>query len=247
MKEITSLQNELIKHLVTLHTPKGIRQAKEFIAHGHRTIQTLLQAGLKPLLLCATHEHYAIAEQLAANAPVYLVTQAIAKKITPSTTASGIVALFPIPAPPVTLHPLQALALVDIQDPGNMGTLIRTAIAMNIKDIFVVGGCEPWQPKVVQSTAGNIGFARIIQLTWDQLIQLPERSPLCAMVVRDGLSPAQLPSHKVVLVVGNEAKGLTPQQITACDYKLTLPMPGQTESLNAAIAGAIGMYLLAQQ
>ncbi|MCL4380278.1 RNA methyltransferase [Candidatus Dependentiae bacterium] len=246
MKQLSATSNDTIKKIVALHDAKGRKEQQQFIAHGIRTIQTLLQAGYQPMVLCATAEYYHQAMALAPSATLLGITDAVARTITPSTTASGIVATFAIPTTTATIGN-QAVALVQLQDPGNMGTLIRTAVAMNISDVIIVEGCDPWHPKVIQATAGTIGFARIHSLRWQQLVALPQRPPLCAMVVQGGIALEQLPSKEVILVIGNEANGLTAQQIDDCPYRATLSMPGKAESLNAAIAGAIGLYLIQQR
>ena len=134
---------------------------------------------------------------------------------------------------------------MEISDPGNMGTLIRTAAAMNIAHVIIIGGTDPYSPKVIQSTAGSFATITLYQTTLPILIN--QKLDLCALVVKDGQTPDKINLADKFLVVGNEAHGLNEEQIKACSSKLTIPMPGHTESLNAAIAGAIGLYIMSTQ
>jgi TrmH family RNA methyltransferase len=124
-----------------------------------------------------------------------------------------------------------------------MGTLIRSAIAMGIKSVVIVEGTDPWSPKVIQASAGTIIQANVFQIGWDQLIKNKKNLKLCALVVKGGKKPNQIDFKDILLVVGNEANGIPDNWLSKCEEKMTLPMPGNTESLNAAIAGSIALYL----
>lgn len=133
-----------------------------------------------------------------------------------------------------------------MSDPGNVGTLIRTAAAMNFKTIICVDSVDPYSPKVVQASAGTIGCINLMQLTWDEIIEKKADIPLVALIVSGGKSVSDISAHSL-LVVGSEAHGIWEQWLLDCDEKVTIAMPGKTESLNAAVAGSIAMYLLIQQ
>ncbi len=139
--------------------------------------------------------------------------------------------------------------LAQIADPGNMGTLIRTTAAMGFKTCVIVEGCDPWGPKVVQASAGTIGLINIVELSWPELVTKAAQAGLnlCALVVNQGLKPQTLDLSKSLIIVGNEANGLPELWVNDCQQKLTLPMPGNTESLNAAVAGSITLYLAGQK
>lgn len=97
---------------------------------------------------------------------------------------------------------------------------------------------------MVQATAGTIGMVHIIETDW-QTLRTYHADKLCALVATGGKTPEELDKSKQrLLVVGNEAHGIPSEWLTDCNEKLTLPMPGSTESLNAAIAASIALYLL---
>lgn len=242
MKIIESPNNIEIKAVAELLTPKGRKQENKFIAEGVKVIKTLLDAQMQLIKIYCTKEHLITALSYTTENNIVEISTNVLNKLSTASTPSGMVALFAIPTAPQV--PLQrGVVLAQIQDPGNMGTLIRTAAAMNVKNVIVVEGCEPWSPKVIQATAGTIGTVTIVQCNWAELLEKKNNLQLCALVVHNGKTPQQLTFSNCLLVVGNEAQGLPQAWIDDCQEKLTLQMPGKTESLNAAVAGSIAMYL----
>jgi len=130
-----------------------------------------------------------------------------------------------------------------MSDAGNMGTLIRTAAAMGCKTVVIINGVDPWSAKVVHATAGTIGMVNIYQLYWDELLKCKKDIPLYALVVSGGKDPQELSLKNSLLMVGSEAHGLSEVLIKQADEKITLAMSSKTESLNAAVAGSIALYL----
>ena len=165
------------------------------------------------------------------------------KKVSTTHTPSGILGVFTIPDEPAqdTLTP--GLVLAKISDPGNMGTLIRTAAACNLKSVVLIEGCDPWSPKVLQAAVGTNATLQIFRWSWEELLQRKRELKLYGLVVRDGKPPLTLEASQALLVIGNEARGIEKEWLKDCDELITLPMPGSTESLNAAVAGSIAAYL----
>ena len=137
----------------------------------------------------------------------------------------------------------QGLVCANIQDPGNLGTLIRTSVAMGKKSIVLIDSADAWSHKVVQASAGAIGFIKIFNLSWQELKKYKNKFKLCALVSNGGQKPTKENTNNALFVIGNEANGIPKQCINDCDMQITLPMPGKTESLNAAICGSIILYL----
>lgn len=239
---IQSLINPKIKHLVTLHTTSGRKKHQQFIAQGFKTCSSLVQAGFKLHSTYMTHPMYLQYQDQLETTESFVVTDEVMQKISTTTTPSGVVALFDIPASkPCTTS--NAIALINIQDPGNLGTMIRTAAAMAIDTVFLIEGVDPYNPKVIQATTGAIGRVNLIETNWKNLLQLCKPSTTCALVVEGGQMPENLNLRDTILIIGNEGQGLPEEIINTCTQKLTIPMPGNTESLNAAVAGSIAMYL----
>lgn len=243
MKTITSRTNEEIKLVCDLHESKGRKAQNQFIAEGVRTCTTLVKSGMKLIQFYVTQEHAPAAQKLSNDFLVTVVTQPVMEKLSTVKTPSGMLAVFEIPAQPQFSQLQPGLVLAQITDPGNMGTLIRTAAALNIKNVIVVEGADVWSPKVVQATAGAIALVKIYSCAWDALVKWKKDLRICALVVKGGKAPSELASNNMLLVVGNEANGIPKEWLRDADDFMTIPMPGNIESLNAAVAGSIGMYL----
>ncbi|HEV2916520.1 MAG TPA: RNA methyltransferase [Candidatus Babeliales bacterium] len=241
MKYITSVQNPLIQHATKLQDRAYRQKHQECIAEGLRTCQTMYEAGLVLHYLFCTEDTY---QEVASSIDIepVIVSDALIKKISSTSTPSGIVGIFVIPKEISLLAMTPGLVLANITNPGNMGTLIRTAAAMRVKTVIIVEGCDPWSPKVIQATAGTIALVTIYNSSWDILIK-HTHIPLCALVVEGGIKPEKAAIAQSLLVIGNEAHGLPQRWLNDCQTHITLAMPGGTESLNAAIAGSIALYI----
>lgn len=241
MKTITSRQNEEIKQLTLLHHTKYRKKLKQFLAEGLRTIETLMQR-IEPLQLYMTQDFFDQHTLDISNSKITIISQEVLEKISTTTTAQGIIGLFAMPNQqnkPLT----KGIVLCNVSDPGNMGTLIRTAAAMGSTTVVIIDGVDPWHPKVIQATAGTIAFVTLIECSWQELLNRKDTLKLCALVVKDGQSTDVLSRDDILIVVGNEATGIPSDWLTDCEFSCTLAMPGNTESLNAAIAGSIALYL----
>lgn len=243
IKEITSLSNPIIKRVVQLHSSKYRDQYQEFIAEGFRTISTLIAAKSILITLFTTENHLYDAQQIADAQHIIIVTDEVFKKMSCAVTPSGFLGLFTIPQQPSpdTLTP--GIVLAHVSDPGNMGTLIRTAAAMNKKTIICIETVDPWNPKVVQASAGALAYVSIFCMSWQELQTHRKKLPLYALVATEGKNPDTISIKDGLIIVGNEGAGIPDAWVAQCDEKITLPMPGNFESLNAAVAGSIALYL----
>lgn len=242
---ITSRANPLVQQYAGLKTSQERYAQSLFAAEGMRVCSTLYASGIVLRHVLYIHEHESAVLQQFPVEKCVRVTSQIVEKLTTTENPSGIIGIFEIPEEPDPASVTPGLVLADVSTPGNMGTLIRTAAAMGIKSVVVIEGSDPWSPKVVQATAGMIGNMRLFQWSWKELVAYSheQQIPLCALVVNGGKTPQQVPLNKTLLIIGNEAHGLPSAWLKECQYQLTLPMPGNTESLNAAIAGSIALYI----
>jgi TrmH family RNA methyltransferase len=246
IKEISSIENPLVKRVAQLHSTKYREKHQAFIAEGFRTISTLITAGSKLVTLFITPEFEYDARQIAEDKQIIIVSEGILKRISCSVTPSGFLAIFKIPEQP-SLDTLSAgIVLAQISDPGNMGTLIRTAAAMNKKTVVCIETVDPWNPKAVQASAGALASVSIFCITWQELLAHKKNVPLCALVASEGKNPDTVNLKDSLIVIGNEGAGIPDAWVDQSDEKITLPMPGNFESLNAAVAGSIALYLAAR-
>jgi TrmH family RNA methyltransferase len=133
-----------------------------------------------------------------------------------------------------------------VSDPGNVGTMIRTAAAFGWDFGFTTGTADPWSPKVLRSAAGGhftLSVARVGSVADLEGWGLTT----AAAVVTGGDDPVTLAPGRYALLVGAEAAGLPREVIVSASVRVTVPMPGRTESLNAAVAAAILTYALSRQ
>ncbi len=253
MKIITSLQNPLIKELKkhqSAHTRKkevplifveGKRACEPFLHSSHFTLHTLL----------CTQEMVAWAdEQKVSDDLIVQTSTEIIKTLSTATSPSGLIGIF-APIQPKADTPLgTALVLAELQDPGNVGTLLRTATAFGIECIML-GGVSPYHPKVIQSSAGALAHAKIRLMSWQELLKKAQHdsADLIALVPEGGVPLRDLPTsskRSQLIIVGNEAHGIPEQWIKESMHQATIPIQDSTESLNAAIAGAIALYHITQ-
>jgi RNA methyltransferase, TrmH family len=243
-RTITSRQNPEIIAVAKLHDAKERALHNHYIAQGVRVCKTLLDSSMELVRCYALEKTIPQIEQLITPELIVIVSPEVLAKISTEQTPSGLVCIFRQKTRPDQTHIDAGIVLFDITDPGNMGTLIRTCAAMGKKTVIVVGGVDPWSPKVVQASAGTIGLVNLYQSTWQEIVQISKAKqiPLYALVVSGGSSPEIAPS-RCLLVIGNEARGISKEAVNDCHQQITLAMPGAAvESLNAAIAGSIAMY-----
>ena len=242
MNTITSRANQKIKHLHRLHQTKNRALHKQFIAEGLRTCTTLLKGPCTLLDLFVTETMLAQVQDLVPAERITIIPDHVMQKISSAKTPSGILCLFAMPQEPVENQLQPGLVLAELSDPGNVGTLLRTAAAMNVQSVVIINGVDVWHPKVIHASAGTIGQLKIFNWSWEQLLQNKKNLDLYALVVTNGASPNTINPRNALLVVGNEATGIPTAWHADCKYSITLPMPGNTESLNAAVAGSIALY-----
>jgi TrmH family RNA methyltransferase len=162
-------------------------------------------------------------------------------------TSQGVLAIAATPAPPADL-PSEGTVLVvhDVADPGNLGTLLRSAEAAGAGAVVVVGGADVWSPKVVRAAAGS-SFRLPVHTcpaAEEALARLGDAGLACLAAVARGGRPHDRVdlSGPVALVVGSEAHGLPPALVARCDGAVTIELAGPAESLNVAMAATVLLF-----
>lgn len=244
-KSITSLQHPLVKHLVKLRQQRSYRKdCQHLIIEGKKILHDI-----HPLIKIK-HLLFTDASLLPATISCeekYQVTDAIIEKITGSVTPEGIVAEVAMPEyPPLT--DFQSMVVLDrIQDPGNLGTIIRTALAFGWEAIYCIEGtCDIWNDKVIRATRGAAFQIPFYHGSWSQLLKVVKNNHAHVFAADLGgqtIETLSLPEGPIALVLGNEGQGVSEEASTNCQ-KLTIPISNQMESLNVAVAGGILMYHL---
>jgi TrmH family RNA methyltransferase len=228
-----------------LHRARGRLEAGLTLVEGPHVLAEALSCGIRPETVFYLEEDGATPELIAAwpGADVELVpvTPAVLARVAGTEHPRGPVAVIPVPA----TEPASGrdVVMIEVGEPGNAGTLIRSAAAFGFDVVFSPGAVDPWSPKVVRGAAGGHFHARLVDAT-----SLHGRAHLVS-VVADGLSVDQAMSAldgPIVLVVGNETRGAEPVRFGSTAVPVTIPMVASLDSLNASVAGSILMYEIAK-
>lgn len=254
MEKITSVKNPLVRDMRGLKERKAREASGRFLVEGEVMIREALKCGLKIHDVLADEASSEFAEELVHQADrICLAPRSILETVCDTRTPQGICAVFEMPKPKSpAVAPDRIVAMDGVQDPGNVGTIWRTADAAGFQGILFGDGCaDPLSPKVQRSAMGS-GFRipfMMSECLSETLLALRNRG--YAVIVSD-LSGCDFYSRsdvgkKFVLIIGNETRGVSDAVRSTADMRVKLPMRGGAESLNAAVAAGIMMYELMRE
>ncbi|MBQ3575581.1 MAG: RNA methyltransferase [Clostridia bacterium] len=251
MQKITSAKSPAVQRLKELKTAKGRRKEGLFLVEGEVMIREALSCGLKLAEAVAEEKFESFAEELEkTGARVSIAPRNLIESISETQTPQDICAAFEMPeAAGIENLPNRIVALDGVQDPGNVGTIWRTADAAGFQAVLLgAGSADPLSPKVQRAAMGSgfrVPFAHAENLA-DALVELRKRGYHVFASDLNGADFYDRPDggEKFVLVIGNEARGISDEVRNAADCLVKLPMRGGAESLNAAVAAGIMMYEL---
>ena len=241
------------KHVRALHRRKERRARGEFLVEGPRVLAELLRSGRPVTMVLYTEaalEEPAgrglLAEAVEAGVPAELVSDAELRAHADTVTPQGWLATAPLPAWTWSdVDGTRLLILDAIRDPGNAGTLIRSAEALGAGGVVVLPGtADPWGPKVVRAASGSSLRLPVLEAeAADVLDRLREWNTPLWVAEADGeiVDRAEPQPQRLALVLGNEGAGVSATMRAAADRIVAIAMRGRVESLNAGIAGAILM------
>ena len=259
VETITSLKNPRILAWRSLKDPKGRRAHRAFLVEGERMVSEAVVSAfpVQALLIRSDLElSEKIPEKTPEGIPVFRLPEHVLAAVCDTKTPQGIAAVMGFPESPLSLFSgggtaagKRLIALDGVQDPGNVGTILRTADAAGFDGAILSPDCaDAFSPKVLRATMGSI-----FRIMLDFPENLAER---LETLKRDGYAviSSQLDGDlfyarqdvgpRIVLVIGNEGNGVSPPVRQLATHRLRLPMRGGAESLNAAIAAGIMMYEL---
>ncbi len=238
VKQITSKSNELIKDLIKLKQKKN--RTDTFLIEGERMVCEALKRNISINALLFVN-----APDFVQNVavPCYQITEEIAESLTDTVNASGVFAVVLVERQEFRLPEGNFLVLDHIQDPGNLGTIIRSALSFDFKDIYLYN-CVDWRnAKVLRSTMGTVFDVRLQVVGEAELQSLAKLNLYCADMAGENVFEFTSPKS-LGLVLGNEANGVSKAVEAMCKGRLCIPMKNEVESLNVAVAGAILMSKL---
>lgn len=246
MTKITSTKSETIKRLKRLMTKKGRQESGQFLVEGEHLVDEAIRAGRLVQLIVG--ESYSPKSSWRLDQmPVLELADHVADILSETEKTQGVFAV--VNMSPVERKMKHVLVLDRIQDPGNLGTMIRTADAAGFDTVLLgKGTVDPYNAKAVRATQGSLFHVNV--RTVDLLETLPELKSDGFHIYGTALAKAKSYDQvdfgdNVALVIGNEAQGVHADVLALCDTRVHIPMLGDVESLNAAVAAGILMYRIA--
>lgn len=244
MLTITSRENPQIKQVCgLLSAAKKRRKEGLFVCEGFTLLEEALRRGLQPkAVYCLESQAHRLPKL---DCPCALVNQSVLEKLSDVPAPQGLVFTLPLPEPGKTLSGSRFLALDSLRDPGNMGTILRTADAFGLDGVILLGDCvDVYSPKVVRSAMGSLFSTRLYAMTAEELkSQLDGMDiPLyAATLAADSRPVTQLDLKRSCVIIGNEAHGVSAETIACCTGSVIVPIQS-AESLNAGVAAGILMW-----
>ncbi len=238
---ITSTQNNRIKQFALLKTKRGREASKQFLVEGEHLIQAAIAAGVLDVLVYSGPNDYA-----QGNWESIEVNRTVLERLSNVTTPSNYIGICHMETSLAPIAPPRIVALCDVQDPGNGGTIARSALAFNFPLLWLSEGSFDWyNDKTIRSTMG--AWFSLKQERVNLFMSLVQaKKDGYQIVIADANPPFTnlfdyRPDQKLVLVMGNEGQGISSEIRALADVVLRIPMTAQMESLNVGVAASIIM------
>jgi RNA methyltransferase, TrmH family len=255
---VTSLANSLVKRVRALKSRKGRAESGSFLVEGLHHVGSALEAGwhvdallYAPDLLTGDYAHALLEEAQRSGVRLQPVSAKVMDSLAGKDNPQGILGV--VKQRDLSLSDLRKIqsgvALVSPQDPGNVGTIQRTIDAVGSDALFLLdGGVDLYHPTCVRASMGTLFWKPVVQASFEEFTDWTRVNRIRligtsahAKVDYHEISPGDFPW---ILVLGNEQKGLSDAQITACDVTVSMPMRGRVSSLNLSVAVGILLYAL---
>ena len=257
VRSVTSLANDTVKAVRALHQRKTRDETGLFLAEGLKIVTEAVELGHAPRILlygpeAAGHPllRQAVAAAEAAGGEVIEVTREILEKVSRRDNPQMVIGVFPQAFTALErLEPAAAgcwVALQQVRDPGNLGTIVRTADSAGCGGVILVGDCcDPYSVEAVRATMGSIFAVKIARATVEAFLDWRIRWPgSVAGTLLSATTDYRQADYRrpVMILMGSEQAGLPPELAAACDVTVKIPMRGRADSLNLSVATGIMVY-----
>lgn len=235
---ITSKYNPLIKEIAKLSDKKYRKICGKYVVEGIKPVRECISAGCTILnIICVEG-----LESEFENAVI--VSRAVFESVSSEVTPQGVLAVVELPSNKLKVPQDSCILLDRLQDPGNLGTVIRTANAAGYSEIYLINCTDPYSPKAVRASMSGIFFVKVYQGTNEEILGVLKGIPLiCADMDGEDIFSFNSP-EKFCLCIGNEGNGMSQEIMKRARFKVSIPMHETCESLNAAVSAGIVMYHL---
>lgn len=235
---ITSKYNPLIKEIAKLSDKKYRKICGKYVVEGIKPVRECISAGCTILnIICVEG-----LESEFENAVI--VSRAVFESVSSEVTPQGVLAVVELPSNKLKVPQDNCILLDRLQDPGNLGTVIRTANAAGYSEIYLINCTDTYSPKAVRASMSGIFFVKVYQGTNEEILGVLKGIPLiCADMDGEDIFSFNSP-EKFCLCIGNEGNGMSQEIMKRARFKVSIPMRETCESLNAAVSAGIVMYHL---
>ena len=244
---ITSRKNPLLQQVKKLVSSRKEREAAGlFVADGTKLLEEAVRfcPGLDTVILSD-----GVQAQLPEHVRLVRVPEDVMMSVSPMESPQGAVFLCRLPEKQALMPKAPMLLLDGIQDPGNLGTMLRTADALCVPVVLLEGCADPYSHKVVRASMGAVFRTPVVQSTWAEVAEAMRHAdiPIAVTALSDRAKDIRQANLRgMAVVIGSEGRGVRPEILAAADHELIIPMNEHCESLNAAVAAAIVMWQMQQ-
>lgn len=241
MEIITSKVNPNVILALKLKQKKYRDKFKKVLLEGRKIIQEAVNLKIKIFQVFTTEENFDIANKFNAN-KVLVVSPQICKALSSTVTSQNIFAIAEIKENSLSYRD-KVLILDGLQNPDNLGTIIRSAVATNFLDIFAINSVDIFNEKTIRSSMGNVFKVNLIKTDYQNLkTLLKDYQILTADMNGENVFNIKKFNKKVALCIGNEGNGVSEQILNLTNKVVSIPMQNNVESLNASVSAGIIMY-----
>lgn len=240
---LTSKNNPLIKETASLKEKKGRKEQGLFLVEGRKMAAECSRSAL-------TVERVFAAENYEGELPfpealIVRVSEDVFRHLSDEKTPQGVLCRVRIPETPLAKPTGKCLLLDGVADPGNVGTILRTANAAGYNEVYLTEDCaDPYSPKSVRASMSGVFFTKIYRGNRADILSVLEGIPvIVADMAGENVFAFEAPDT-FALAIGNEANGISDEVAKRASYTVKIPMQATQESLNAAISAGIIMYVL---
>lgn len=238
MVELTSLQNEVVKEIAALNDKKNRQKTGLIVLEGEKSIQGAIEAGLELESIFFENDKYVKSAK-----KMYKVNEKILEKITTTKSAAPVLATIKKPQRSLSeFKKFKKIAVFEnIKDAGNLGTILRSAVAFGIEGLILSGDCvDEFSPKTIRSSVGTIFKIPVIHFDIKDFEEFQKTHEFISTVVCGGKSLGEFKfPEKFLLFFGSEAEGLSANLEKLCTEKITVKMTKNAESLNLSVSAGI--------